>query len=146
MTDEYHGPSGPSRLDVKLPPVAELATLSLGLVVIGGILIASHAPRRPPLGLPVALLVASTLILATSVVTMSRIRAFAWATFFKVFKWALLAEGLSAAMIAFAFIRDHTRGAPLVVVLCMLVIFAVTVPLAMAYTVGRFTEPTTVSA
>jgi Tfp pilus assembly protein PilX len=44
-------------------------------------------------------------------------------------------------MIAFAFVRDHTRGAPLAVVLVMLVIFALDVPLIIAFTVARFSSP-----
>ena len=44
-------------------------------------------------------------------------------------------------MIAFAFIKDHTRGAPLAVVLVMLVIYALDVPLVIAFTVARYSSP-----
>ena len=47
----------------RFPPVAGVTTGSLGLVVIGGILMASYAPRRPPLGVPVALAVAGAVLL-----------------------------------------------------------------------------------
>jgi hypothetical protein len=44
-------------------------------------------------------------------------------------------------MIAFAFIRNHMSGAPLAVVLVMLVIYAVDVPLIIAFTVARYSSP-----
>jgi hypothetical protein len=135
-----------SRLSLKFPPVASLATVSLGLVIVGGILLASYAPRRPPLTVPVILLCLSAVILASSVFLLVRLQDFAWKTFGTVFKWSLLAYGISAAMIAFAFIKDHVRGAPLVVVLLMLVIFAVSVPICIAFTVGRFMDPATESS
>jgi hypothetical protein len=125
----------------RLPPAAEVAVASLALVIIGGIMMASHVPRRPPLGLPVVLLVASGVLLLVDVVMLARLRDFAWDKFFLVFRWALLAYVISAGMIEFAFVRDHTRGAALGVVTSMLVIFAVDVPLIIAFTVARYASP-----
>ena len=125
----------------RLPPVAELAIVSLALVVVGGILMASYVPRRPPLAAPIALTAVSAALLLSGGYLASRLRPFAWDRFFLVFRWALLAYVISAGMIGFAFIRDHTRGAPLAVVLVMLVIFALDVPLIIAFTVARYTAP-----
>jgi hypothetical protein len=127
--------SGVSR---RFPPVAQIAVASLGLVVIGGILMASYVPRRPALGLPSVLLATSALLLIADVIVLARLRDFSWGTFFLVARWALLAYVISAGMIEFAFVRNHTRGAPLTVVTLMLVIFAVDVPLIIAYTVARY--------
>ena len=44
-------------------------------------------------------------------------------------------------MIGFAFVRDHTRGTPLALVIVMLVIFALDVPLVIAFTVARYSSP-----
>lgn len=41
----------------------------------------------------------------------------------------------------FAFVRDHTRGAPLALVIVMLVIFALDVPVVIAFTVARYSSP-----
>jgi hypothetical protein len=125
----------------RFPPVAQIAVASLALVVIGGIVMASYVPRRPALGLPIALLAASGVLLSVAVIMLARLRDFAWATFFVVARWALLAYVVSAGMIEFAFVRNHTRGAPLTVVTMMLVIFAVDVPLIIAYTVARYATP-----
>ena len=75
-----------------------------------------------------------------SVVLLSRLKDFGWTTFWTVFKWALLAYAISAAMIEFAFVRDHTRGASLVVVSLMLVIFATSIPTTIAFTTARYAE------
>jgi hypothetical protein len=125
----------------RFPPVAELATGSLALTVIGGIVMASYVPRRPPLGLPVALAVVSALLLLVGVGMVARLREFAWDRFFLVLRWALLAYVISAGMIGFAFIRNHVSGAPLAVVMVMLVIFAADVPLIIAFTVARYSSP-----
>jgi hypothetical protein len=58
-----------------------------------------------------------------------------------VSRWALLAYVISAGMIGFAFIKDHIRGAPLALVLVMLVIYALDVPLVIAFTVARYSSP-----
>jgi hypothetical protein len=124
----------------RLPPVSELAVVSLALTIVGGVLMASHAPRRPPLGLPVVFLAVSALLVAADVVILTRLRDFAWSQFFMVARWALLAYVISAGMIELAFVRDHTRAAPLAVLTAMLVIFAVDVPLIIAYTVARYSS------
>jgi hypothetical protein len=121
--------------------VAEITTVSLGLVVAGGILMASYAPRRPPLGVPVTLAVAGAVLLAAGGWLTARVRPFHWDRFFLVFRWAFLAYVISAGMIAFAFVRDHTRGAPLAVILAMLVIYALDVPLIIAFTAARYSSP-----
>jgi hypothetical protein len=123
------------------PPVAALAVGSLALVVVGGILMASALPGRPALGIPIGIAVISCLLLAAAVVLLARLREFAWDRFRLVFRWALLAYVISAGMIAFAFIRDHTRGAPLAVALVMLVLFALDVPVIVAFTVARYSSP-----
>ena len=125
----------------RFPPVAELATVSLALVVVGGILMASYVPRRPPLGPPATLAGVAAALLLASVFLLSRLRDFAWNRFTTVFRWALLAYVISAAMIGFAFVRDHTRGAPLALVLVMLVMFAADVPLIIGFTVARYSSP-----
>jgi drug/metabolite transporter (DMT)-like permease len=138
-----HGPTEvsdavPAR---RFPPVVGLALVSLGLAVVGGIVMASSLPRRPPLTAPGVIVVVSVLLLAAAVAVLARLRDFAWDRFWLVFRWALLAYIVSAGMIAFAFIRDHTRGAPLTVALVMLAIFAVDVPLMIAFTVARYSSP-----
>lgn len=125
----------------RLPPIAQLTVCSLSLVVIGGILMASYVPRQPPLAVPAALTAVSAVLALTSGLLLSRLKQFAWPRFFLAFRWALLAYVISAGMIGFAFVRDHTRGAPLALVIVMLVIFALDVPVVIAFTVARYSSP-----
>ena len=126
--------------DRPVPPVAWFSVAGLVTVIVGGVLMASYAPRRAPLGAPVALLIAGVLLLATSVFLLMRIADFEWPTFAMVFKWALLAYVITAAMIEFAFVRDHTKGSSLVIVTLMLVVFALSVPITIAFTTARYAD------
>jgi hypothetical protein len=122
----------------RFPPIAELATASLALTVIGGIYMASYFPRRPPLGVPISLLTVSFLLLVLNVVLLARLPDFAWATFFLVGRWALVAYVIQAGMIEYAFVHNHASGTPLVVVTLLLVMFALNVPLIIAFTTARY--------
>lgn len=135
------GPATHNGADQAVPPVGWLSTGALCLVIVGGILLASYAPRVAPLGAPVALLCAGLVLMAAAATLLARIREFAWSTFTTVFKWALLAYAITAGMIEFAFVHDHTRGSSLVVVTLMLVVFATSVPTTIAFTVARYAEP-----
>jgi hypothetical protein len=122
----------------KLPPVAEIAVVSMALVIVGGIFMASHLPAHPPLGFAEVLLVMAAVVLVTNVVLLARLRDFAWASFFLVAKWALLAYLVIAGMLEYIFVLDGTRGQILVVMTCMLAIFAANVPLLLAFSVARY--------
>jgi len=43
-------------------------------------------------------------------------------------------------MIEFAFVRDQTRGASLLICTCMLVVFTLSVPTTIAFTVARYAQ------
>jgi len=118
--------------------VAEVGIAALALVVIGGIYIASYAPRRPPVGIPIVLLIAGGVLLVASVVMVARTSDLAWDKFFLVGRWTLLAYVISAGLIEFVFVRNHTRGEPLLVLTLMLVLFALDVPLIISFTVARY--------
>ena len=60
----------------RLPPVTELGVVSMALIVTGGITIAAQLPGDVALGLPVALLAASALIMVWNVVSLARAPGF----------------------------------------------------------------------
>ena len=126
--------------DRPFPPIAWLSTGALVPVIVGGILMASYAPRRAPLEVAGALLGLAVLLLLAVVVIFTRLRNFAWSTFAKVFKWALLAYVFEAGLIEFSFIRNHTSGTSLALVTGMLVVFGVSVPTTIAFTVARYAD------
>jgi hypothetical protein len=124
----------------KFPKAVETVTASLAAVVVGGVWLGSHAPRRPPLALPTVLFVVAALLLVAGVVMITRVADFSWDTFVRVGRWALLAYVIAAGMIEFAFLRNHTKGAPLAVVTGLLVVFALDVPFLIATTVARYED------
>ncbi len=121
-----------------LPPVHQLATLTLALVVIGGIYMAAHIDRSGTLVPPTVLAIAAAVVLGVNVVLLARIREFAWARFFQVFGWALLAYLVIAGILEFVFVYDHTPGRQLVLFTVMLAMFAIDVPLLLGFSVARY--------
>ena len=123
-----------------LPPVTQLAMLSLALIVAGGIYLSAHLPHHVPLGPAVALLAASVVVLAANVFVLSRVKDFNWARFFEVAKWSLLAYVVIAGMILYVFLRDQVSGGTLVVLTLSLAVFAVHVPMLVGFTVARYAD------
>jgi hypothetical protein len=126
--------------DEKLPPVTELGMLSLGFILAAGIYLASHLPEQVPLGPAIALLALSVGTLFVNFFLLSRVKDFDWKRFVWVAKWALLAYCITAGLIWFVFIHNHTRGGPLVVLSLSLVVYAVHVPTLIGFTVARYPE------
>ncbi len=124
-----------------MPPVTQVGMASLGLIVAGGIYLASHLPQHVPLAPAVILLVLSACLVVWNVYSLTRVPAFPWTRFFDVAKWSLLAYSLISALILYAFLEDHLSGGPLVILTLSLVIFAVNVPILIGFTVARYSEP-----
>jgi hypothetical protein len=127
--------------DRAFPPITEIAVASMVSVVIGGIILASYLPRPAPLGFPTALLVVAAGLLLADVVMLSRLRDFAWGRFFQVVRWTLVAYAVIAGMLEYVFVVDGTRGGTLVILTLSLVIYAVDIPMILAFSVARFQEP-----
>ncbi|HVR05203.1 MAG TPA: hypothetical protein VMS02_04120 [Solirubrobacteraceae bacterium] len=121
-----------------LPPVQQLAATTLALIVAGGIYLAAHLPRHPPLGPAIGLLALAAVLLVVNALALSRVRDFAWDKFRLVAGWALLAYVVIAGMLEYVFVYDGTRGDTLVVLSLMLVVFALDIPLLLGFSVARF--------
>jgi hypothetical protein len=126
----------------RLPPVTEVGMCSLALIVAGGIYLSAHLPKHVPLAPAVVLLTASAVLLAGNLAALSRVDGFAWGRFAEVARWALLAYGITAGLIEYAFVRNHLSGGPLIVLSLSLVVYAVHVPVLIAYTVARYAAAT----
>jgi hypothetical protein len=122
----------------ELPPVTELGMASLALIIAGGIYLAAHLPQQVPLTPAVILLAASALLLVVNLALLSRARDFPWPRFFEIGKWALLAYVVTAGMIEYAFLRNGLSGGPLVVLTLSIVVYAVHVPVLIAFTVAKY--------
>jgi hypothetical protein len=125
-------------LDRRLPPVTEIGAASMIAIAGGVIYLAAYLPKHAPLGIAVALLVLAAALELTNAILLSRLKDFAWERFFQVGRWALLAYAVIGGMIEYAFVFDKTRGAQLVVMTLMLVLFMLNVPVLIAFTVARY--------
>ena len=131
---------------VGAPPVApagglrvtELGMVSIALVAAGVIYVAAYLPDHAPLAPAIALLVLAVAVLAANAIWLATVPSFAWGRFKQVYGWMLLVYAVIAGMIEYAFVYDHTGGAVLVVMTCLLVTFVLNVPLIAAFTVARF--------
>jgi len=126
----------------RLPPVTQLGMLSLALIAAGVIYLSAHLPEHVSLGPAIALLAASALLLFGNVFALWRTEGFAWSRFLEVARWALLAYAIIAGLIEYVFLRNDTSGGPLVVLTLSLVVFALNVPVLIAFTVARYDEAT----
>jgi hypothetical protein len=125
----------------KLPPVTEVAMASLALIVAGGIYLSAHLPRHVPLTPAVVLLAASVVLMAGNMVSLARVKEFAWQRFFQVARWSFLAYAAISGLILYAFVQNHVKGGTLVVLTLSIVVFAIHVPTLVGFTVARFYEP-----
>jgi hypothetical protein len=128
------------------PPFTQIGMAALALIVAGGIYLAAHIPQHVPLAPAIILLVLSAGLVAYNLFSLTRVKDFAWWRFTQVAKWAGLAYLFTAGMIEYAFLYDHIRGGPLVILTLSLVVYALQVPTLIAFTVARFAGPEELAA
>ena len=122
----------------RLPPVDLLAMVSLGLIVIGGIFMASNVPKTPSLVLPWTLFAVSAAIFVWNMYSLRILDKSERARFVQYGKWGLLAYIIEGGFLMYVFISDGVRGGSLAVLLGMLALFMLNVPLLIAFTVVKF--------
>jgi hypothetical protein len=115
---------------------------SIAVVVVGGIVLASGMPGRPPLSVAWGLLGGGVALFAAAAIRLAMVREFAWWRFRQVAAYALLAYIVIAGMLEYVFVFDHVRGATLAVLTSMLALFALDVPMLLAFTVARYEDRT----
>ena len=131
----------PDEVDLRqasLPPVARLATLTLALTVAGGVVMAAGYGKHPSLIAPLVLAAVAAGVLVVNVILLARVRGFAWPVFYRVFGWTLLAYLVIAGILEYVFIFDHTPSRQLALFSVMLALFAVNVPMLLAFSVARY--------
>ena len=124
------------------PKAVELVSLSLACSMVGGIWLGSHASPKAEhsLTLPTALLIAGGVLMVVGVAMVARVKGFAWNTWMRVAKWALLAYVIESGMILYAFVHNDVRGSTLAVVIGLIALFAIEVPFLIATTVARYDD------
>jgi hypothetical protein len=125
----------------RAPPVAELVVASVVCMLAGGIYLASSLPGRPPLAPAVGLVATGGFLTVLAGVILARTPRLDWARFAQVVRWALVAYAVFAGILVLVFVKDHTSGAVLGVLVATLVVFAVDVPMVLAFTVAWYQQP-----
>jgi hypothetical protein len=133
--------AGPPLIDRRLPPIAPVAVASLVVVIIGGIYVGAQLPSTPQLAVSFGLIGLAAALTAAALAMLSRVRPFAWHRFIQVGGWTLLAYVVIAGMLELIFILDGIGGGLLANLSLTLALFAVDVPLIVAFTVARYQEP-----
>jgi len=124
----------------RFPPIIQISTTILILVIASGIYVASHLPKSVSLTPSVVLVSVAAILALVNMVLLSRIENFAWKTFFLVAKWSFLAYLVIAGILEFVFIKDGTRGSVLFLLTSTLAIFAINLPMLFGFTVAQYHE------
>jgi hypothetical protein len=130
----------PTVLTRRAPPVAELVVGSVILMLTGGVYLAASLPRPPALAPAIALVAAGAVLTVAAVIVLVRTHDLNWSRFFQVVRWAMVGYGVFAGMLVYVFVYDHTPDSTLGVLIATLVVFAVDVPLVLAFTVAWFQQ------
>ena len=125
-------------LERKLPPIIEIGSAALVLCIVGVVYLSSYGFGSPDLAPAIALLVAAALVVLANVVLLSRIDPFDWQTFWTVGLWTFVAYAVIAGMLMYAFIYDQLPTGRLTLLVATLAVFAVDIPMMLAFSVARF--------
>ena len=124
----------------KLPPVTAMGMVALALIALAVIYLSAHLPEAVSVGPAVALIGVAALTMITAFVLLHKVDGFAWSRFYFIAARALLAYLLITGLIVFVFIRNETSGAALWTLIGGFALFALDVPMLIAFTVARYAE------
>jgi hypothetical protein len=108
------------------------------LCITGVIYLTSYVPRTPALGPAIGLVIAAGAVVLANAVILSRIPDFNWRVFWQVGWWTLVGYAVIAGMLMFTFIYDQLPTGQLTLLVATLAVFAVDIPLMLAFSVARF--------
>ncbi|MBI4297549.1 MAG: hypothetical protein HY676_03360 [Chloroflexi bacterium] len=138
MSQDARPTASASAQEQRLPPVAFVGTLALGLAIAGVTYITASLPKEPPLAPAIGLLAAAAAAVIANAVALARARNFAWRLFFIVFRWTILAYGLIAGLLMFVFIYNDMPARMLAFQIATLAIGAVDIPMILAFSVAKY--------
>jgi hypothetical protein len=127
----------------RLPRVIETGCAGLVLAIAGVVYLASAIPGSPSLAPAIGLLAAAAAVVAANALALARVRPFAWRIFWTVWRWTMLAYAVIAGMLVYTFVYDRIPGGQLSLLVATLVVFALDIPLMLAFSVARYQPATT---
>lgn len=124
----------------KLPPVTQMGMFAMALVALAVINLAAHLPESVSVAPSLILIAVAAIVMLTAFVLLRKVEGFAWQRFYFIAARALLAYLVITGLILYVFLRNETSGAPLWTLIAGLVLFALDVPLLVAFTTARYAE------
>lgn len=121
-----------------LPPIIEIGCVAMVLCIAGVIYLTSYSPRTPSLGPAIALIIAAGIVVLVNAAILARIPGFNWPLFWRVGWWTLVGYAVIAGMLMFTFIYDKLPTGQLSLLVGTLAVFAVDIPIMLAFSVARF--------
>src|SRR3990172_4717213 len=133
MSQDARPASGAGAPERRLPPVALVGALALGLAIAGVTYLTASLPEEPPLAPAIGLLAAAAAAVMANAVALARVRGFAWRIFFVVGGWTLLGYGLISGLLTFVLIYNHLPARQLAFQIATLSVLAVDIPMMLAF-------------
>ena len=124
----------------KLPPVTEMGMVALALIALAVIYLSAHLPESVSVAPALVLIGLAALVMLTAFVLLRKVEGFAWQRFYFIAARALLAYLVITGLIVYVFLRNETSGAPLWTLIAGLALFALDVPMLIAFTTARYAE------
>ncbi len=125
----------------RLPPILAVGCAGLLLAIAGVVYLSSYIPGHPSLTPAIVLLAAAAATVAGNAIALSRLSDFAWWMFWKVWAWTMLAYAIIAGMLMYVFIYDRIPAGQLTLLLLTLIVFALDIPVMLAFSVARYQPP-----
>jgi hypothetical protein len=130
-----------STLKRSLPPIIEVGVVAMAFCIAGVIYLVSYIPRTPSLGPAIGLIGAAGVVVLVNAAILARTPNFNWPLFWKVGFWTLVGYAIIAGMLMFTFIYDKLPTGQLTLLVSTLAVFAVDIPIMLAFSVARFQPP-----
>jgi hypothetical protein len=122
--------------DRSMPPIIEVGCVAMVLCIAGVIYLVSYGD--PSLAPAIGLVVAAGVVVLGNVAILARIPDFNWRVFQQVGFWTLVGYAVIAGMLMFTFIYDKLPTGQLALLCGTLAVFAVDIPIMLAFSVARF--------
>jgi hypothetical protein len=120
-----------------LPPIIEVGVVAMALCIAGVIYLVSYT-SAPSLGPAIGLVIAAAAVVLANCAILARIPDFNWHVFWQVGWWTLVGYAVIAGMLMFTFIYDKLPSGQLALLVGTLAVFAVDIPIMLAFSVARF--------
>ncbi len=121
-----------------LPPVNLLCVISMAFVIGAGVYMVSEIPYAPNYAVVFSLVIVSLLVFLVNVAMLAKVSMFNWKVFFQVIRWTLVAYAVISGVLIYVFVFDKMSSKSLSLLIAALILFALNVPLNIAFTVAQY--------